>query len=210
MNDAHVTLVGWLAQDPFYTVTQHGTSFLSLRVGCTPRRFDRQTGQWQDMESMFVTVNCWRGLADNVNTSKLKRGDPVLVTGRLRIRQYVKDEQLRFSAEIEATTLGHDLTRGCAEFRRVQRGGVMTSEDRTEAAEHNDRWAEAGGPAPTTDEDEFEPSETSATGSSTTGSAGPSEGHLADADGAAVDKGEEDEEGDGADLGRFDVRTTAA
>ncbi|HEV7933556.1 MAG TPA: single-stranded DNA-binding protein [Actinomadura sp.] len=145
MNDAHVTLVGWLAQDPFYTITQHGTPFLSLRVGCTPRRFDRQMGQWQDMSSMFLTVNCWRALADNIKSSELKRGDPVVVTGRLRIREYAKDGQVRFSAEIEASTLGHDLTRGSAEFHRVQRGGGMTPEDRREAEDHNDRWAEGNG-----------------------------------------------------------------
>jgi single-strand DNA-binding protein len=159
MNDAHVTLVGWLAQDPFYTITQNGTAFVSLRVGCTPRRFDRQTGQWQDMDSMFLTVNCWRGLADNVNSSELRRGDPVVVTGRLRIRQYVKDEQLRFSAEIEASTLGHDLTRGTAEFRRVQRGGGTSTEDRMEAAEYNDRWAEGGLRMSPGDEEEIEPTE---------------------------------------------------
>jgi single-strand DNA-binding protein len=209
MNDAHVTLVGWLAQDPFYTVTQHGTSFLSLRVGCTPRRFDRQTGQWQDMESMFMTVNCWRGLADNVNTSKLKRGEPVLVTGRLRIRQYVKDEQLRFSAEIEATTLGHDLTRGCAEFRRVQRGGVMTTEDRAEAAEHNDRWAEAGGLAPATDEEEIEPTESPDIGSAAGTPQATVDGAEGDVDDTAGRRDDEEEE-DGAEFGRYDVRTTAA
>ncbi|MBC6458705.1 single-stranded DNA-binding protein [Actinomadura sp. HBU206391] len=202
MNEAHVTLVGWLAQDPFYTVTQNGTSFLSLRVGCTPRRFDRQTGQWQDLESMFLTVNCWRGLADNINTSKLKRGEPVVVTGRLRIRQYVKDEQLRFSAEVEATTLGHDLTRGCAEFRRVQRGGVMTTEDRAEAAEHNDRWAEAGGPVPASDEDEIEP--TDARSGASEGTAGAADGYPGDT------TGQDDEEEDGAEVGRYEMRTTAA
>ncbi|MCW2902185.1 MAG: single-strand binding protein [Streptosporangiaceae bacterium] len=190
MNDAHVTLVGWLAQDPFYTITQNGTPFLSLRVGCTPRRFDRQTAQWQDMDAMFLTVNCWRGLADNIRSSDLKRGDPVLVTGRLRIREYAKDGQVRFSAEVEASTLGHDLTRGSAEFRRVQRGGGMTPEDRREAEEHNDRWAEAGGLVRSGEDDE---SESPATAGGTA-----SEGYHGD--------GRSDEEEQEA----YDMRTTAA
>lgn len=142
MNDAHITLVGWVAADPFYTVTKNGNPFLSLRVGCTPRRFDRQLGQWQDGETMFLTVNCWRSLADNVASSQLKLGDPVVVTGRLRIREYVKDEQMRFSAVIDAVTVGHDLTRGHAHFQRVTRGGVATAEDQQEAEQHNDRFAE--------------------------------------------------------------------
>ncbi|WP_395104072.1 single-stranded DNA-binding protein [Actinomadura sp. SCN-SB] len=141
MNEANVTVVGWLAAEPFFTITANGTPFLSVRVGVTPRRFDRGLGQWQDGETMFLTVNCWRGLADNVNASELKRGQPVIVTGRLRVRQYERDGQWRFSAEIEATTLGHDLTRGTAHFRPVQRGGALTEEDRQEAREVTDQWA---------------------------------------------------------------------
>lgn len=147
MNDAHITIVGWVAADPFYKTTANGTPYLTLRIGCTPRRFDRQTGQWQDMETMLLTVNCWRGLADNVNASELRRGHPVIVTGRLRIREYIREGQFRFSAEIEAITLGHDLSRGTALFRPLRRGGGMTEDDRLEAREHADQWAQ-GGAAP--------------------------------------------------------------
>ncbi|WP_131739520.1 single-stranded DNA-binding protein [Actinomadura roseirufa] len=141
MNEAHITVVGWVAAEPYYTVTAAGTPFLSLRVGCTPRRYDRQSGQWQDADTMFLTVNCWRGLADNVNASEFQRGHPVLVTGRLRVRQYERDGQWRFSAEVEATTVGHDLSRGTADFRPVQRGGAPTDGDRQEARDAADQWA---------------------------------------------------------------------
>ena len=140
MNDAQITVVGWLAADPRYIATSTGTPLVSLRVGCTPRRFDRESGQWQDVESSFLTVNCWRALAENVNASELKRGDPVIVTGRLRIREYLRDEQIRFSAVIDAITIGPDLTRGSAVFRRMRRGGSASVEDRQEAEELNDGW----------------------------------------------------------------------
>lgn len=149
MNEAQVTVVGWLAADPYYVMTEQGTPFLSLRVGYAPRRFDRRTGQWQELDPMFLTINCWRGLAENVNGSDLRRGDPVVATGRLRIREYARAGQLRFSAEVEAMTLGHDLSRGTAQFRRVQRGGATTEEDRLEAQEANDRWAIGGTTDPT-------------------------------------------------------------
>lgn len=141
MNEAHVTITGWVAAEPRYAVTANGHPFLSLRVGCTPRRFDRQSGQWQDDEPLYVTVNCWRGLADNVNASDLQRGTPVLVTGRLRIRQYERDDQWRFSAEVEATTLGPDLTRGTVDYRPSQRSGPLTDEDRQLARDTADQWA---------------------------------------------------------------------
>ncbi|MFG2003558.1 single-stranded DNA-binding protein [Spirillospora sp. NPDC048911] len=144
MNEAQVTVVGWIAAEPFYTITGNGTPFLSLRVGCTPRRFDRQAGLWKDVDTLFLTVNCWRQLADNVNASEFKRGYPVVVTGRLRIRQYEKDGGYRFSAEIEAGTLGHDLSRGTADFRPVQRNGALSEEDRQVAQNAADHWAVAG------------------------------------------------------------------
>jgi single-strand DNA-binding protein len=149
MNDAQITVIGWLAADPRYVATSTGTPLVSLRVGCTPRRFDRESGQWQDMESTFLTVNCWRALAENVNASELKRGDPLVVTGRLRIREYLKDEQVRFSAVIDATTIGHDLTRGAAVFRRMRRGGVASLEDRRDAEDLNDVWLDPAAPAAT-------------------------------------------------------------
>ncbi|HEU5157803.1 MAG TPA: single-stranded DNA-binding protein [Streptosporangiaceae bacterium] len=150
MNEAQITVIGWLAADPRYVATSTGTPLMSLRVGCTPRRFDRESGQWHDMESTFLTVNCWRGLAENVNASDMKRGDPVIVSGRLSIREYLKDEQIRFSAVVDATTIGHDLTRGSAQFRRMRRGGVASLEDRREAEELNDIWLDSAptGPDP--------------------------------------------------------------
>ncbi|MEU4824661.1 single-stranded DNA-binding protein [Actinomadura citrea] len=154
MNEAHVTITGWVAAEPRYAVTTNGHPFLSLRVGCTPRRFDRQTGQWQDDESLYVTVNCWRGLADNVNASDLQRGTPILVTGRLRIRQYERDDQWRFSAEVEATTLGPDLTRGTVDYRPAQRSGPLTDEDRQLARDAADQWALT---TPTEEAEEEEP-----------------------------------------------------
>ena len=75
-----------------------------------------------------------------VQTCALPICEPVLVTGKLRIREYVKDEQRRFSAEIEAATVGHDLTRGVAHFQRVQRAGIATSDDRQEAEAVSDIW----------------------------------------------------------------------
>ncbi|GAA3927380.1 single-stranded DNA-binding protein [Actinomadura viridis] len=145
MNEAHITVIGWVAAEPYFTVTGNGTPFLSLRVGFTPRRYDRRSGRWQDAETMFLTVNCWRHLAENAGASDLRRGHPLVVTGRLRIRQYEKDGQWRFSAEVEATTIGHDLSRGTAAFRPVQRAGALTDDDRREAREVADQWA-LGGP----------------------------------------------------------------
>jgi single stranded DNA-binding protein len=139
VNDAIITVVGYVAAEPRYEVLASGIPVLSLRVGSTPRRYDRDIGQWRDDDPMFLTASCWRGLADNLQACELKRGDPVIVTGRLRIREYTKDGQRRFSAQIEATTVGHDLSRGVARFQRTQRSAALP-EDRKQADDLADRW----------------------------------------------------------------------
>jgi single-strand DNA-binding protein len=142
VNDAIITVVGFVAAEPRYEVLASGTSLMSLRVGSTPRRYDRELSQWRDEEPMFMTATCWRSLADNLQASELQRGDPIIVTGRLRIREYTKDGQRRFSAQIEATTAGHDLSRGIARYQRSQRAAAMP-EDRRQADDLADRWLEA-------------------------------------------------------------------
>ena len=142
MNDAIVTVIGFIAQDPHFQVLDSGMSLMSLRVGSTPRRYDRDIGQWRDEDPMYLTVNCWRTLADNLQGCELKRGDPIVVTGKLRIREYAKDGQRRLNAQIEATTVGHDLSQGVARFRRSQRSGTGQPEDRRQADDVADRWLE--------------------------------------------------------------------
>jgi single-strand DNA-binding protein len=141
VNDAIVTVVGFVAQDPHFEILESGTSLMSLRIGSTPRRYDRDIGQWRDEDPMFLTISCWRALADNLHGCELKRGDPIIVTGKLRIREYAKDGQRRFNAQIEATTVGHDLSRGVARLQRSQRSGGLP-EDRRQADDVADRWLE--------------------------------------------------------------------
>ena len=120
INEAQVFLAGYVAREPRFRITNRGISSVSLRVACTPRWVDRETGEWTDGETSFVTVLCWRTLADNV-AKCLHKGEPVLVKGRLHVRPYEKDGVSRLAVEIEATSVGHDLARGVASFQRPRR-----------------------------------------------------------------------------------------
>jgi single-strand DNA-binding protein len=142
MNDAIVTVIGFLAAEPMHRITASGASFMSMRVGSSVRRYDREAGVFREETPSYFTVNCWRALAENLSLCDLKRGDPVVVTGRLRIREYEKDGALRHSTEVEAVTLGFDLSRGVAHFQRVMRSGAASTEDRQEANDVNDQWLE--------------------------------------------------------------------
>jgi single-strand DNA-binding protein len=120
INDAQVFLSGYVARDPRFRITASGISSVSMRVAYTPRRVDRETGEWTDGTTSFVSVVCWRTLADNV-AKCLHKGEPVLVKGRLQVRPYEKDGVSRLAVEIEATSVGHDLARGVASFQRPRR-----------------------------------------------------------------------------------------
>jgi single-strand DNA-binding protein len=131
--DSHVDLAGFVASEPSFKRLENGTSTAKLRVAYTERRFNRETGEWADGPTSFVTVLCWRTLADNVAIS-LRKGEPVLVRGRLRVREYQgKDGSPRIAVEVDASSVGHDLSRGVAHFSRTRRAAGDTAAESTEA-----------------------------------------------------------------------------
>jgi single-strand DNA-binding protein len=114
----YVTLVGFVAQDPNIRTTPTGKLLTRVRVGTTPRYRDGATGQWCDAETSYYNVSCWSRLADHVRAS-LHKGDPVIVKGKFRTSTFEdKNGQLRTSIEITADTVGHDLSRGPANYMR--------------------------------------------------------------------------------------------
>jgi single-strand DNA-binding protein len=132
MNEAQMTVTGYVASKPKLLQTKAGVFVSHMRVGVTPRLQDRQTGQWFDGDTTYMTINCWRSLATNV-ASCLRKGDPVVVKGRMRVRDFVdKDGNQRTNVEVDASTLGHDLTRGVAHFMRTKR----SPGDAPQAGEH--------------------------------------------------------------------------
>ncbi|MEE4542061.1 single-stranded DNA-binding protein [Streptomyces sp. V4-01] len=118
MNETLVTVVGNVATEPESQVTATGVQFTRFRLATATRRFDAERGAWTDGPTSFYTVRAWRTLAGNVKES-VGLGQPLLVQGRLRIREDEKDGRRYHSAEIEAVAVGHDLTRGVARFTRT-------------------------------------------------------------------------------------------
>src|SRR2546421_1145616 len=120
IHDAQVNLAGYVATEPKFRKVAGDTSSVKLRVAYTSRRRDRETGEWTDGPTSFVNIQCWRTLADNVYMS-VHKGEPVLIMGRLQIRRFEDAEGAqRTAVEIEAMSVGHDLTRGVAKFSRTR------------------------------------------------------------------------------------------
>lgn len=149
IHEAQVNVAGYVATDPKFKKVTGDISSAKLRVAYTARRRDRETGEWSDGPTSFVNVQCWRTLAENVQMS-VHKGEPVLVMGRLQIRRFQdSDGAPRTAVEIEAMSIGHDLTRGVAQFSRTRwpsATAAAAAELHAAAAEPGDDTEPADGP----------------------------------------------------------------
>jgi single-strand DNA-binding protein len=131
-NEAQLSMTGYVATQPSFWTTTSGATKVSMRVAWTPRHIDRVTGEWTDGHTSYLTVICWRKLADNVALC-IRKGDPVVVKGRLSVRNYEKDGTTRTAVEVDASSVGHDMSRGAAHFQRTKRAPGETAADQLAA-----------------------------------------------------------------------------
>lgn len=107
-NETKVTICGNVASPVAHTKVGTGFSRAKFRLFIAERVWDQEQRTWEDGARMFLSVSCWRMLADNAQAS-LTKGDPVVVTGRLTIREVEYEGKTRPVVEIEATAIGPNL-----------------------------------------------------------------------------------------------------
>ena len=114
-----IILRGFVTAEPkFWQSSPTQTPLAEIRMGHTPRRLNRTTGEWEDGETSYYSVKCWRRLAVNVKGS-LRKGDMILVKGKVVMRTWVDDQQRnRTQMQVEADSVGHDLAFGWSHFNR--------------------------------------------------------------------------------------------
>jgi single-strand DNA-binding protein len=121
--DTVITLVGNLVDDPQLRFTPSGAAVANFRIASTPRFLDKQTNEWKDGESLFLSCNVWRQAAENCAES-LQRGMRVIVQGRLKQRSYeTKEGEKRTVYEVEVDEVGPSLKSATAKVVKTQRGG---------------------------------------------------------------------------------------
>ena len=119
--DTAITIAGNLVSDPELRYTPTGQAVATFRVASTPRFMDRQTNEWKDGESLFLSCNVWRQAAENVAES-LQRGMRVIVQGRLKQRSYeTKEGEKRTVYEVEVDEVGPSLRNASAKVTKSQR-----------------------------------------------------------------------------------------
>jgi len=121
--DTQITIAGNLVDDPELRFTPSGQPVAKFRVASTPRFLDKNTNEWKDGDSLFLTCNVWRQAAENVAES-LTRGTRVIVSGRLRQRSYeTKEGEKRTVYEVEVDDVGPSLRNASAKVNKMTRNG---------------------------------------------------------------------------------------
>ena len=121
--DTQITIAGNLVDDPELRFTPSGQPVAKFRVASTPRFLDKNTNEWKDGDSLFLTCNVWRQAAENVAES-LTRGTRVIVSGRLRQRSYeTKEGEKRTVYEVEVDDVGPSLRNASAKGNKIARNG---------------------------------------------------------------------------------------
>ena len=149
--DTVITLVGNLVDDPELRFTPSGAAVAKFRIASTPRFHDKNTNEWTDGESLFLTCNVWRQAAENAAES-LQRGMRVIVQGRLKQRSYeAKDGEKRTVYEVEVDEVGPSLRNATAKINKTSRSGAGSSGSssnfggQSAPAAESDPWATPAG-----------------------------------------------------------------
>jgi single-strand DNA-binding protein len=147
--DTNITITGNLVADPELRYTPTGQAVATFRVASTPRRYNNQTGQWEDGEGLFLSCNVWRQAAENVAES-LERGMRVVVSGRLRQRSYeTREGEKRTVYEVEVDEVGPSLRYASAKVAKSTRSGGGSGFGGGQAAGQS---GYGGGTAPSADD----------------------------------------------------------
>jgi single-strand DNA-binding protein len=132
MTDTVIHIVGHVGTDIDHRRVGSGTDLSTFRVASTPRRWDRGQRAYVDGTTTWLSVQCWRTLAVHVRDS-VRRGDPVIVVGKLKTEEWTKDGVRNSRFILDALAVGHDLNRGVSNFRKLARPVEAPLDDNQEA-----------------------------------------------------------------------------
>jgi single-strand DNA-binding protein len=121
IGDVNITVVGNLTADPELRFTPSGQAVANFTVASTSRFLDKQSNEWKDGDTIFLRCSVWRQYAENVAES-LTKGTRVIVTGRLKVRQYETREGGKgTSVECDVDEVGPALKNATAKVNRIAR-----------------------------------------------------------------------------------------
>ena len=132
MNETLLTVVGHVANEPTLRVTSSGTHVTGFRLACTERRYDKGLGRLAGRRHHVLGRVL---LAGRRRERRRLAGEGTAGHRARPVKERTYDDKdgvRRSSMEIDAVTVGHDLTRGVAKFTKAS--GVRRPEDDEPAA----------------------------------------------------------------------------
>lgn len=121
--ETSITIIGNLVAAPELRFTPSGAAVANFRVASTPKKFNKQTQQFEDGQSLFLTVNVWNKQAENVAES-LEKGMRVVVEGVLEQRNFeTREGEKRTVYELRANEVAPSLRFATAKVSRNPREG---------------------------------------------------------------------------------------
>lgn len=120
-----ITIIGNLTREPELRSTSNGENVANFTIASSDRRFNRQTNQWEDGDTLFMNCSVWGGMAQHVAQS-LHKGMGVIAQGRLKQRSYqANDGSQRTVIELQVDEIGPSLRYATAQVRKMQSGGYQ-------------------------------------------------------------------------------------
>lgn len=119
-----ITIVGNLTRDPELRTLNNGSTVANFTIASSERRFNRDTNQWEDGDTLFLNCSAWdtshAPLASNIANS-LAKGMTVIAQGRLTQRTYeTENHEKRTVVELRVDQIGPSLRRTTAQVARQQ------------------------------------------------------------------------------------------
>ena len=157
-NDTIITVTGNLTSDPELRFTPNGAAVANFTIASTPRKFDRQSNEFKDGETLFMRCSVWREAAENVAES-LEKGTAVIAQGRLESRSYeTREGEKRTVMELAVDEVGPSLKKAAAvviknapknnnsgnNFGQQQSSGQSWGAEHQQSQPASDPWAQSG------------------------------------------------------------------
>ncbi|MDZ5144226.1 single-stranded DNA-binding protein [Microbacterium testaceum] len=142
----HITLVGNIVGELEQRSTRGGGPIAAFRIAVGERRLDRERGEWVDGHTNYYNVSAFGDLGAHALHS-LRKGQRVVLAGRLRLREWENEAKRGVSADVVADAIGHDLRWGTTRFEKAARSSDSSAAANGQEADEptDEAWALPGG-----------------------------------------------------------------
>lgn len=123
-----------VVKEPEIRFSDKGTAWAKIRCSAKDRKRD-STGNWTDGEPLYINIIVGHGAEHLVES--VSPGDSILVTGKLKMREYEVEGQKRQEYQIAADNVGVSVRWGPAKTQRTMEstGNVQAAKEALGATE---------------------------------------------------------------------------